>query len=210
MSTTTIVILARDPRGAKRRLRGVLTPAEREALSRAMLADVIVACRATGNDVLVITASPAIARLARAAGVGARRSDARGTRAAARAGVAAAAAHGASAVLLLPGDLPLLRATDVRRILAAEARADVVVVADRHRHGTNALLLRPPVAIAPLFGPASFVAHVEAARRRGLRVSTPRIAGVGLDVDTPEDLWLLRRKRRSAGTHTAAVLRKLP
>ena len=209
MSTTTIVIVARDPRGAKRRLRGVLAPADREALSRAMLTDVIVACRRTGSDVLVITESPAIARLARTAGAQAHRSDARGTRASARVGVAAAVARGAAAVLVLPGDLPLLRTADVRRILAAGARAGVVVVADRHRQGTNALHLRPPAAIAPRFGPASFAAHLNAARRQGLPVRTPRIAGVGLDIDTPDDLRLLRRNRRSAGTHTAAVLRAL-
>lgn len=209
MSATTIVILARDPRGAKRRLRGVLAPAEREALSRAMLSDVIVACRGAGNAVLVVTDSPAIARLARTAGAQALRSDARGTRASARIGVAATVARGATAVLTLPGDLPLLRTADVRRILAAGARAGVVVVADRHRQGTNALLLRPPAAIPPRFGPASFAAHVRAARRLGLALRTPRIAGVGLDIDTPDDLRLLRRKVRSAGTHTAAVVRGL-
>lgn len=209
MTRTAIVIVARDPRGAKRRLRGVLGPPEREALSRAMLADVIAACCGTGGDVLVVTESPAIARLARAAGARVRRSAARGTRAAARVGVGAAVAMGASAVLVLPGDLPLLRAADIRRILAAGARADVVAVADRHGQGTNALLLRPPAAITPRFGPASFAAHTDAARRQGLRVRTPRIAGVGLDLDTPDDLRLLRKRWRSAGKHTAAVLREL-
>lgn len=209
MTTTTIVIVARDPRGAKRRLRGVLAPAEREALSRAMLTDVIVACRGTGSDVLVITESPAIARLARTAGAEARRSAARGTRASARVGVAAAVARGAAAVLVLPGDLPLLRTEDVRRIQAAGARANAVVVPDRHRQGTNALHLRPPLAIPPRFGPASFAAHLNAARRQGLVVRTPRSAGIGLDIDTPDDLRLLRRKWRSAGSHTAAVLRQL-
>jgi len=206
---TTIVIVARDPRGAKRRLRGVLGPAEREALSRAMLADVIAACLGTGSDVLVVTESPAIARLARAAGARVRRSAARGTRASARVGVGIAAAREAPAVLVLPGDLPLLRAADLRRILSAGVRADVVVVADRRRQGTNALYLRPPGTIAPRFGPASFAAHTDAARRQGLRVRTPRIAGVGLDIDTPDDLRLLRRRWRSAGDHTAAVLRGL-
>jgi len=206
VTTTTIVIVARDPRGAKRRLRGVLTPRDREALSRAMLADVLAACRGIGCDMLVITESAAVARMARIAGARVHRAAARGTRASARIGIGVAAARGADAVLVLPGDLPLLRTADVRRLLAAGAPNSVVVAADRHRHGTNALLLRPPSAIAPRFGPASFAAHVGAARRQGVRVRTPRIAGFGLDVDTPDDLRLLRRKGKAVGDQTAAVL----
>ena len=207
MTTTAIVIVARDPRGAKRRLRGVLGPQDRERLSRAMLADVLAACRGTGADVLVVTESAGVARMARASGARVHRTDARGTRACARIGVGVAAARGATAVLVLPGDLPLLRTGDVRRILAAGASDGIVVAADRHRRGTNALLLRPPGAIEPRFGRSSFAAHVDAARRRGLRVRTPRIAGFTLDIDTPQDLLFLRRKRNVAGERTAEVLR---
>lgn len=207
MNRTAIVIVARDPRGAKRRLQGALPPEDRERLSRAMLADVLVACRGTAADVLVVTESAGVARMARASGARVHRTEARGTRACARIGIRVVAQRGAAAVLILPGDLPLLRINDVRRILAAGASDGVVVAADRHRRGTNALLLRPPGAIAPRFGRASFVAHVEAARRRGLRVRTPRIAGFTLDIDTPDDLRLLRRKRNIAGEQTAALLR---
>ncbi|HUQ17083.1 MAG TPA: 2-phospho-L-lactate guanylyltransferase [Candidatus Saccharimonadales bacterium] len=209
MSRTAIVIVARDPRGAKRRLRDVLTPGQREALSRAMLADVLAACRGTRADVLVVTESRVVARIARAAGAAVHRAEAKGTRACARIGTRVMAGRGASAVLVLPADLPLLRQADVRRLLAAGAREGVVVTADRHGRGTNALLLRPAGAMAALFGPASFTAHVNAACRGGLPLRTPRIAGVRLDVDTPDDLRLLRQKRRLAGPRTAAVLRAL-
>lgn len=209
MSQTAILIVARDPRGAKRRLRDVLAPDQREALSRAMLADVLAACRGTRSEVLVVTESAAVARMARAAGAQVERTDARGTRACARIGINVVAERGANAVLVLPGDLPLLRTADVRRLLAAGAKDGVVVAADRHERGTNALLLRPAGAMAALFGPASFGAHVDAARRRGLRVRTPRITGVRLDVDTADDLQVLRRRWRSAGPRTVAVLREL-
>ena len=206
MSRTAIVIVARDPRGAKRRLRSALGPKDRERLSRAMLADVLDACRGAGAEVLVVTESAGVARMARTSGARVHRTEARGTRACARIGVGVAVARGADAVLVLPGDLPLLRAGDVRRLLAAGARDGVVVAADRHRRGTNALLLRPPGAIAPRFGRASFTAHVAAARRQDLRVRTPRITGLGLDIDTPDDLRVLRRKRSLAGERTAALL----
>jgi len=209
VNQTAIVIVARDPRGAKRRLRSVLTPAEREALSRAMLADVLAACRDTRTDVLVVTESATVARMAHATGARVHRTEAHGTRACARIGTRIAQKRGASAVLVLPADLPLLRTADVRRLLAAGAHDGVVVAADRHGRGTNALLLRPAVAMPALFGPGSFTAHGLAARRRGLRLRTPRIAGLRLDVDTPDDLRVLRRKRRNAGPRTAAVLREL-
>ncbi len=207
MSHTAIVIVARDPRGAKRRLQGALGPRDRERLSRAMLTDVLTACRGTATDVLVVTDSDGVARMARAFGARVHRSAARGTRACARIGIRVVTERGAAAVLVLPGDLPLLRTGDVRRILAAGASDGVVVAADRHRRGTNALLLRPPGAIEPRFGRSSFAAHLDAARQRGLRVRTPRIAGFALDIDTPDDLRLLRRKRAVAGERTAALLR---
>jgi len=147
--------------------------------------------------------------MARAAGARVRRTAARGTRACARIGITIAAGRGANAVLVLPADLPLLRSADIRRLLAAGDDDGVVVAADRHGRGTNALLVRPPDAIPALFGPLSFAAHIDAARRRGVRVRTPRIAGVSLDIDTADDLQILRRKRRSAGPRTAAVLREL-
>ena len=209
MSGTTIVIVARDPRGAKRRLRTVLDPAARERLCRAMLADVIAACCGTGSPVLVVTESAAVARLARAGGAAVHRTAARGTRAAARVGIAVAAAQGASAVLVVPADLPLLQTADVRRVLATGDRDGVTVAGDRHRLGTNALLIRPPAAVPPRFGRASYLAHIAGAQKAGLRLRTPRIAGFGLDVDLPEDLRALRRRRSEAGRHTAALLREL-
>ena len=134
---------------------------------------------------------------------------AKGTRACARIGIEVAAKRGAGAVLVLPADLPLLRTADLRRLLAAGAEDGVVVAADRHDRGTNALLLRPATAMPALFGPGSFTAHVAAARRHGLKVRAPRIANIRLDVDTADDLRLLRQKRRIAGPRTAAVLRAL-
>lgn len=209
MSQTAIVIVARDPRGAKRRLRTVLAPKERETLSRAMLADVLAACGGARADVLVVTESASVARMARAGGARVQRTETRGTRACARIGIETAAKRGATAVLVLPADLPLLRTADVRRLLAAGATNGVVVAADRHGRGTNALLIRPALAMPALFGPASFTAHVKAARRRGLPVRTPRIAGVRLDIDTADDLRRLRQKQRIAGPWTAAALREL-
>jgi 2-phospho-L-lactate guanylyltransferase len=54
--------------------------------------------------------------------------------------------------------------------------------------GTNALLLRPPEAIAPAFGPGSFEAHLRAAEAAGVAVQVVTDALLGFDLDTPDDL----------------------
>ena len=199
----TVVVLARDPRRGKTRLRSVLEPAGRERLALAMFDDVIGAARSTRWPVLVITDSRAIAARARVAGVGALVVPARGTRDAARHGARRAARDGAEAVLIVPADVPLLRTADLRRIATAGRHAAVVVVPDRERSGTNALYVRPPERIAPRFGHGSFAAHRAAAGGDGRVVTIARLA---LDVDTPADLAALRRARRHARGRTRVAL----
>jgi 2-phospho-L-lactate guanylyltransferase len=95
---------------------------------------------------------------------------------------------GTGAVLVLPGDLPLLRPDSVMALLAAVTARGVVIAPDRHRQGTNALLLAPPTLIPFCFGVDSFRRHVGAARSVGVEpvvVDTPDLAA---DVDLPEDL----------------------
>ena len=199
----TVVVLARGQRRAKTRLRGALSPAARERLALAMFDDVFAAARTTRWPVLVVTDSRAIASRARVAGARSLTVPALGTRDAARRGARRATRDGADAVLIVPADLPLVRATDLRRIAAAARRAAVVIVPDRERSGTNALYLRPPGVIAPRFGRGSFAAHRRAAGRDG-RILT--VARLGLDVDTPADLAALRRARGRAGSRTGAAL----
>jgi len=64
----------------------------------------------------------------------------------------------------------------------------VVVVPDRHGEGTNALLLTPPGAIAPSFGPGSLERHVRAAGAAGMAYTVARIPSLMLDIDTGQDL----------------------
>ena len=201
--TPTVVVLARDPRRAKTRLRSALDPVKRERLVLGMFDDVVAAARSTRWPVLVVTDSPAIGARARVAGARALVVPARGTRDAARHGARRAARDGADAVLIVAADVPLARAADLRRIAAAGRRAAVVIVPDRERSGTNALYLRPPGRIAPRFGPDSLAAHREAAGGDGRVLTVARLA---LDVDMPTDLVALRRVRRRAGTRTRAAL----
>jgi 2-phospho-L-lactate/phosphoenolpyruvate guanylyltransferase len=98
-------------------------------------------------------------------------------------------------VLVLPADLPLLRRESVAMLLAAVTACGVVVAPDRHRQGTNALLITPPTLIPFRFGVNSFRRHLDAARAAGVHpvvVDTPDLAA---DVDLPEDLGVVAAMR---------------
>jgi 2-phospho-L-lactate guanylyltransferase len=103
-------------------------------------------------------------------------------------------ADGATALLVLAADLPAVSPEAIGTVVAAAAgvrpgRPLVVLVADRHGRGTNALLLSPPDAIPFAFGPDSRMAHVAAAAEAGADVVEPD-SPLSLDLDLPDDLIL--------------------
>ncbi len=111
-------------------------------------------------------------------------------------GISAARVERATSLLVLPGDLPhlsvealdeLLTAADAG-VVAAVGGALVTIVPSDAGGGTNALLLRPPDAIAPAFGPGSFEAHLRAAAAAGAAVQVVSDPALGFDLDTPDDL----------------------
>ncbi len=86
---------------------------------------------------------------------------------------------------------------------------EVVIVPDRHGTGTNGLLLTPPDVMTPSFGPNSCERHGELAKAAGARCRIERVASLLLDVDTGEDLAVLRERLAGERIHaprTRAVL----
>ena len=98
------------------------------------------------------------------------------------------------AILIIPADLPLLKPEDVDAMAALRATEAPCVVAapSRRGEGTNALLLHPPDVLSPSFGPDSFNGHRARAVASGVAFLEHRSAGLGLDIDLPEDLESLR------------------
>jgi 2-phospho-L-lactate guanylyltransferase len=200
---------------AKQRIGDALVGEDRRALAEAMVGDVLEALgRVEGLDgIVMVTAEPIARALAEAAGAHVVH-DGReaGQSAAAAMGVDAAMAAGAERVLMVPGDCPALDPPEVSGLLAGSTRPEVVIVPDRHGHGTNALLVAPPDAVAPSFGPGSFARHAATARAGGARVRVAALTSLGLDVDTPGDLAALRAAlgaRPDAAARTRAVLDRL-
>jgi 2-phospho-L-lactate/phosphoenolpyruvate guanylyltransferase len=101
-------------------------------------------------------------------------------------------------VLVIPADLPLLAPADVLALLERATDPPVVVIApDRREKGTNALLLAPSNLIEYDFGGDSFQRHCARARRAGARLEIVNLPSLGLDLDFPEDLELVRQLQRT-------------
>jgi 2-phospho-L-lactate/phosphoenolpyruvate guanylyltransferase len=198
---------------AKQRLADAVGTEPRRALARAMFADVLASLRRVDelDSIAVVTAEPAAEEAARAEAALVLRDTAQaGQSAAASIGIAHALAEGFERVLLVPGDTPLLDPGEVASLLAA--RATVSIVPDRHGTGTNALVLSPPAAIAPSFGPGSLERHVAAARAAGMAPTVVELPTLMLDVDTGDDLSALIRalaERPGGAPATREALRQL-
>ena len=154
---------------AKQRLAESLGAGSRQALAQAMFADVLGALRRTDelDEVVVVTSDPAAESAARGHGVLVLADTVQaGQSQATQIGIQHALEHGFDRVALVPGDTPLVQPADLAGLLARSGHG-VSVVPDRHGTGTNALVLTPPDAIEPSFGPDSRARHVARRRRRG-------------------------------------------
>jgi 2-phospho-L-lactate/phosphoenolpyruvate guanylyltransferase len=185
---------------AKRRLLTTLDRPQRAALVKAMLTDVLQATTAANGieRVVVVTSEGRAERIALAHAQRVRtpievlqEHGDRGHPEAATLGIVRAKALGADCVALLPGDCPLLDAAELDAALDRMHAGRVAVVPNQHGTGTNALLMSPPDAIAPGFGPDSRERHTGRAERAGFEVAVEPLESLGLDVDTPDDLEVL-------------------
>ena len=97
-----------------------------------------------------------------------------------------------AAVFILPLDIPFLAREDIRSIInmSEEKEEFVIVVPDRERAGTNALLVKPPGILQYQFGPGSFLRHCRQTLDRNIESGVYHSAEMSFDVDSP---WQYRR-----------------
>jgi 2-phospho-L-lactate guanylyltransferase len=107
-------------------------------------------------------------------------------------GIVRALATRASCVTLLPGDCPILDSAELDAALDRASEGRIAVIPDRHGTGTNGLVMAPPDAIGPAFGPGSRERHLQIAAARGVVGTVEEVTSLALDLDTPEDLNELR------------------
>lgn len=210
------VITSKRFTAAKQRMSGAIPPEKRLALVEAMLGDVLEAVAASRmiGVRIVVTGEPAAERLAAASGCEVIHDpEDAGHSGAAMLGVDRANELGADAVILLPGDCPLLDPREIDRLLTGLPDPFVTVVPDRHGTGTNSIAMRPPGVIEPAFGEGSRERHVGLAREAGIPHAVEEVPGLALDLDTPADIVALTTRiemSRAAGgdpaPRTAAIL----
>lgn len=201
MSTWVIIPIKRLDE-AKSSLRRVFSPDERRRLVLAMLADVINAARQASSISRVAVVSPDRMVLDFAQEYGAMDilEKGIGLNGALKLAIDRSMDLGATSVLIVPGDIPLLRQVDIDRMISMATGQHDVVIAPSNAKGTNALFLRPPGIIELRFGGESFPLHVEEAVRAGVRPRIYRSFTVALDVDEPADL--LKVQTLGLGTRT--------
>jgi FO synthase len=194
---TTWALVPVKPRTlCKMRLASVLSPAERVALTRALLHHVL----------SVLRASPGIEHIAIVSGERDQVADdvqllldgGADLNSSLESAVTRAIAAGATTVLIVPGDLPLLCASDVKRLLKGARRAGVALAPDRHGSGTNALCMTLPARLRMQFGEDSFQKHCLQAARDGGEPVCVRSGGLAFDVDTAADWsWFAHHRPRA-------------
>lgn len=191
---------------AKSSLARVLDQKNRRSLVLAMLADMLRAIGEAPSVTKTAVVSPDdevldFARANRAEGV---KDPGLELNEAFKLAISSAVAYGAKAVLLLPGDLPLIRGADIENIATMATAERDVVISPSKANGTNALFLRPPNVMDLKFGGESFPRHLAEAVHAGVKPRIYRSTTVSFDVDEPEDL--LKLKKLGTGTKTLGIL----
>ena len=178
---------------AKQRLASVLDQSSRTELAHAMLEDVLGALAQSGaDDVSLVTSDAFALELAVHYRFEVIRDDSNLSETAAiEMATQVCESRGIETTLVIPGDIPLIDATDIRAIYDAAPEQGTVLVPAADQRGTNAVLRRPAALFPLRFGNDSFMPHLTAAiatHKTCVVLSLPRIA---LDIDTPEDLQQL-------------------
>jgi 2-phospho-L-lactate guanylyltransferase len=186
-----ILVPVKNLANAKQRLASLLDQSTRTELAQAMLFDVLEAvsqCKSRSEVGLVTTDVFAI-KLGRHFGfqVIPDHANSGETHAIAMA-TQFCEAHGSKSTLVIPGDIPLIQASELDQILDAAPDEGSVIVPAADGRGTNAILRRP-VGLFPLhFGNDSFKPHLAAARATNKPCVVISLPGIALDVDNPSDL----------------------
>jgi 2-phospho-L-lactate/phosphoenolpyruvate guanylyltransferase len=210
---TAAILPVKSFGAAKQRLGSLLGSGSRQALAQAMFQDVVASLRKVeGIETIVVVASEPSVEFAAEERVVLLEDEATdGQSPAALIGIRWAVEAGFERVLLVPGDTPLLSPTEIDALLVS-GPDDVVIVPDRHGTGTNGLLLRPPTAIEPSFGPDSLQRHVAAAEAVGVTHRVERVPSLMFDVDTSDDLAVVAEAiegSRAIAPRTRGALRQL-
>lgn len=210
--TLWAIVPVKPLRRGKSRLAGALSEDERTDLNRTLLQHTLKTLSELKEleQVLVISRDPQALTIARNYGARTVREDGQAElNTALKRATVIAQVYATRGVLVLPADLPLVSTEDILALIERAVDPPVVVIApDRHEKGTNALLISPSGLIEYDFGGDSFHRHCELVKKSGARLEVVNLPSLGLDLDVPEDLEIVRSLEKnmasSAPTQTTA------
>lgn len=186
-----ILVPVKNLSAAKQRLASVLSQTARTELAQAMLCDVLeVLEKWKGRpEIGIVTGDPFATELARRFGFQVINDDRnRSETDAIEMATHVCQARGVESTLVIPADIPLIRAEELEAILEAAPLEGSVLAPASDGRGTNAAW-RCPAALFPLrFGNDSFQPHLAAAHATGKPCVVLSLAGIALDIDNPADL----------------------
>lgn len=189
-----ILVPIKNTASAKQRLAGVLDQPSRTQLAQAMLYDVLSVLYGWNNrpPVGVVTSDPYAMQVAADFGFEIIPDpDNPGETGAIEMATRVCIERGEESTLVIPADIPLLRAWELEEILKhAPAEGSVLVPAGDGR-GTNAAFRRPANLFPLRFGNDSFKPHHGAAKATGKPCIVLELPGIAVDIDNPPDLQQL-------------------
>ena len=216
MSTSSdiwAIVPVKELDGAKQRLAGLLSPAQRRALIEVMVGEVLEAVAGAKGlaGIMVVTLDPQVTALATRLGARVVTEGARdGHTGSVTAGLRLLAREGHGGMITVPGDIPAATSAEIDAVLAAHREAPSFTIAPAHDDlGSNAVVCSPPDAVPLRFGENSYFPHLAAARRCGIEPTIVRLPGIAMDIDHPADIAAFLRLPQSAGTRTRAFLETL-
>ncbi len=202
--TLWAIVPVKPLRRGKSRLAGTLSEADRTELNRILLERTleILSTSPEVDQVLVVSRDPHALTIARNHGARTVREDGQPhLNTALKRATVVAQVYSTRGILVLPADLPLITRQDIQVLFEHATNPPVVVIApDRHERGTNALLMLPAGLIDYDFGDNSFKRHCERAIKAGARLEVLHLPSLGLDLDLPEDLEMVRNLQAQPGT----------
>ena len=193
---------------AKQRLAGALDQARRSQLAEAMLRDVMNAAAGVSNrlEAFLVTGDSQAQAMAAEFNFGVIE-DTRNESETDAIDMATSwcERHGYDTSVVVPGDIPLITGDELKQVLDAAPVEGAVFVPAYDRRGSNCILRRPASLIPLHFGNDSFLPHCEAMKKTGKPLVVLEMAGIGLDIDNPQELELL--VHREGNTHAQRLLR---
>ncbi|MBQ75992.1 MAG: 2-phospho-L-lactate guanylyltransferase [Gammaproteobacteria bacterium] len=209
--STSAVLPIKQLENAKQRLAPALDTDERNHLFRAMVEDVLTAAEACTqvDEIVVVTRDHVVAELALAYGAEVlNEPESAGLIPSVAKAAESLANNGVNIMLFLPGDVPLVTPEELEIVLEGFGRQDgpeFMIVPASDLGGSNCIACSPPDCMEFGFGEDSFRRHLAIARSLDIEPSVAKLPGIGLDIDTPEDLIELSRilveSRIESNTH---------